>query len=383
MAGAVPEESHGTEPRVTSLELFFDLVFVFAITQTTSFISAEPSGRRLLEALAILAAVWWAWAAFAWLGNTAAADSGLLRLTLLTAMAAILIASLAVPRAFAGDGAIFGVAYLAVRVLHVVAYLVMARGDAVLRRVVVRLVFSMLPASLLILAAGFLDGGPRAVCWALALLVDYGGLAVVGVSGWAVRPAHFAERHGLIVIIALGESVVAVGVGAEDHRLSAGVITGAILGLAAIASLWWAYFDVVALVGERRLTDAGPIERARIARDSYTYLHLPMVAGIVLFAVGVKKTLAHVGEPLHTVPAIGLCGGIALYLVALSAFKRRNVGSFNQPRLVAGVVLAASVPLALTLPAIASIAVVTAISCALVAYEFVRYGGARTRIRST
>lgn len=382
MVGIAPAEAREIEPRVTSLELFFDLVFVFAITQTTGFISAEPTWRRLVEALAILAAVWWAWAAFAWLGNTAAADSGLLRLTLLTAMAAILIASLAVPRTFAGDGAIFGVAYLAVRVLHVVAYLVMARGDPALLGVVRRLVISMLPASLLILTAGFLDGTPRAICWILALAIDYGGLALFGVSGWAVRPAHFAERHGLIVIIALGESVVAIGVGAEDHDLSAGVIAGAILGLAVVAALWWAYFDVVALVGERRLTEAGPVERALIARDSYTYLHLPMVAGIVLFAVGVKKTLAHVGDALHAVPAVGLCGGIALYLVALSAFKRRNVASFNLPRLVAAAALAACVPAALALPAIASLALVTAINCMLIVYEVIRYGSARTRIRT-
>ncbi len=370
------------DARVTSLELFFDLVFVFAITQTTGSISSDPSWTRLVEALAILAAVWWAWAAFAWLGNTASADGGLLRLTLLSAMAAILIASLALPRAFAGEGAVFGVAYLLVRLLHVVAYRVVARGDPVLLVAITRIAAAMVPASSLILVAGFLHGWPRAVCWALALATDYGGLMVAGVRGWSVRPGHFAERHGLIVIIALGESVVAVGVGVGEHALTVGEIAGSILGLAVIAALWWAYFDVVALVGERRLTEAEPDERARMARDSYTYLHLPMVAGIVLFAVGVKKTLAHVGDSLDAVPAVCLCGGVALYLLALSAFKRRNVGSFNQPRLVACVALAAALPAALTLPAIASIVLVAAIACGLIVYEVARYGVARRRIRS-
>ncbi len=368
--------------RVTSLELFFDLVFVFAITQTTGYISADPTWGRLVEALAILAAVWWAWESFAWLGNTAASDGGLLRLALLAAMAAILIASLAVPGAFADDGAIFGVAYSGVRVLHLAAYRVIARGNPLLLGAISRLAAPMLPAAGLILVAGFLDGVPRAICWALALAIDYGGLMVAGVRGWAVRPAHFAERHGLIVIIALGESVVAIGVGADAHELTAGVIVGAVLGLAVIAALWWAYFDVVALVGERRLTSAPPAEQARIARDSYTYLHLPMVAGIILFAVGVKKTLAHVGEPLDPVPGTCLCAGVALYLVALSAFKRRNVGSFNRPRLVAAALSLASVLATWSLPAIAAIALVTAIACGLIVYEVTRYGAVRRRVRS-
>jgi low temperature requirement protein LtrA len=375
------DEQVEVEQEVTPLELFFDLVFVFAITQVTGFVSADPTWTRLIEGLAILAVLWWAWVSYAWLGNTAGSDEGAVRVVLLSAMGAVLICSLAVPHAFGRDGLVFGVAYLTVRVLHLAAYVVVSRGDPQLRGVVTRLASTMLPAAGLLVLAGALDGTAQALCWIGALAIDYGGLVARGVQGWRVVAGHFAERHGLIIIIALGESIVAVGVGAEGLELDAGIIAGALLGIAVAGALWWAYFDVVAIVAERRLRRAPPDERVRIARDSYTYLHLPMVAGIVLSAVGVKKTLAHVGDELHDVPALALCGGIALYLLALSALKRRNIGSFNVPRLVAAAALIALVPVATAVPALLALALVAVVTCALIAFEFVHYAGARERIR--
>jgi low temperature requirement protein LtrA len=375
------DEQVEVEQEVTPLELFFDLVFVFAITQVTGFVSADPTWTRLIEGLAILAVLWWAWVSYAWLGNTAGSDEGAVRVVLLSAMGAVLICSLAVPHAFGRDGLLFGVAYLTVRVLHLAAYVVVSRGDPQLRGVVTRLASTMLPAAGLLVLAGALDGTAQALCWIGALAIDYGGLVARGVQGWRVVAGHFAERHGLIIIIALGESIVAVGVGAEGLELDAGIIAGALLGIAVAGALWWAYFDVVAIVAERRLRRAPPDERVRIARDSYTYLHLPMVAGIVLSAVGVKKTLAHVGDELHDVPALALCGGIALYLLALSALKRRNIGSFNVPRLVAAAALVALVPVATAVPALLALALVAVVTCALIAFEFVHYAGARERIR--
>jgi low temperature requirement protein LtrA len=395
---------------VTPLELFFDLVLVFAITQVTGYISAEPTWTRLVEGLAILAVLWWAWVSFAWLANSRASDEGLVRVVLLAAMGALLIVSLAVPQAFGDDALIFGVAYMVVRLLHIGAYVAVSRDDPELRGVVVRLASTVVPATSLLVLAGLLDGTPRALCWIAALTIDYGGLALRGVEGWRVEPGHFAERHGLIVIIAIGESIVAIGVGAGTEvdagvvaaatlgialgesivalgvganglELDAGIITAALLGIAVAGALWWAYFDVVAIAGERRFRAAGHAAQVRMARDSYTYLHMPMVAGIVIFAVGVKKTLGHVGDPLHDVPAVALCGGVALYLLALSAFKRRNVGSWNRPRLVVATVLAALIPAALELPALASLAIVAALSCALIAYEATAYADARARIR--
>jgi low temperature requirement protein LtrA len=369
------------EQRVTPLELFFDLVFVFAITQVTGFIAADPTWTRLCEALAILAVLWWAWVSYAWLGNTAASDEGAMRVVLLAAMGPLLVVSLAVPGAFGDDGLIFGVAYLGVRVLHLVGYAVVARGDPALRALVTRLASTMVPAASLLVLAGFLDGAPRAACWIAALVVDYGGLALRGTEGWRVQPAHFAERHGLIIIIALGESIVSLGVGAGDLGLGASVIASALLGVVVAASLWWAYFDVVALAAEHRLQEADPVTQSRLARDSYTYLHFPMVTGIILFALGVKEALIDESHELSGVAAVSLCGGVALYLVALSAFKRRNYGSFNYPRLVAAAVLVALMPLAGTLDAVVALALVAAVTAALIVYETLRYAAARDRIR--
>ena len=375
------DEPVEVEQEVTPLELFFDLVFVFAITQVTGFVSADATWTRLIEGLAILAVLWFAWEAYVWLANSAASDEGAVRVVLLFAMGAMLILSLAVPRAFGGDGVIFGVAYFVVRAAHLGAYLIVARGDPQLRGVVLRLATTVLPAAALLVVAGALDGTAQALCWVGALAIDYGGLMVRGVEGWRVAAKHFAERHGLIVIIALGESIVALGVGAGGLELDAGLITAALLGIAIASAMWWAYFDFVALIAERRLRTAPPDEQVRIARDSFTYLHLPMVAGIVVFALGVKKTLAHVVHELATVPAVALCGGAALYFLALSAFKRRNIGSFNVPRLVAASALIVLAPIATAIPALLAVALVAAISVALVAYEFVAYAEARDRIR--
>lgn len=383
IAAPFREASAGTEQRTTPLELFFDLVFVFAITQTTSHVSAQPSWTRLLQGLAILAALWFAWSSYAWLGNTAQSDEGIVRMILLCAMAAMLIVSLAVPHTFGDDGLIFGVAYFVVRALHIVCYvaLAQARRDRDLLGAVWRLGSTMLPAAALLVLAGALGGTPRACCWGAALLVDYGGLLARGVQGWTVEPGHFAERHSAVIIIALGESIADVGLGAAAVPLDAGVIGGALLGIATAGALWWAYFDFVSIYAERTLRAAGQHAQILIARDSYTYLHLPMIAGIVVFAIGVNRTLPHVAGHLHPVPATALCGGLALYLIALSAFKRRNIGSFNRPRLVVACLLLALIPAATTIPALAALATVTLATCGLVAYESVHYAETRERIR--
>jgi len=381
VAERIEDEPVEVEQQVTPLELFFDLVFVFAITQVTGFVSADASWTRLIEGLAILAVLWFAWEAYVWLANSAASDEGAVRVVLLFAMGALLILSLAVPRAFGDDGLVFGVAYFVVRAAHICAYLIVARGDEQLRGVVLRLATTVLPGAALLVVAGALDGTAQALCWVGALAIDYGGLMVRGVQGWRVGAKHFAERHGLIIIIALGESIVALGVGAGGLELDAGLITAALLGIAIAGAMWWAYFDLVALVAERRLRTAPRDEQVRIARDSFTYLHLPMVAGIVVFALGVKKTLAHVDHELDTVPAVALCGGAAVYFLALSAFKRRNIGSFNYPRLVAASALVVLAPIATAIPALLAVGLVAAISIALIAYEFVAYAEARDRIR--
>ena len=235
----------------------------------------------------------------------------------------------------------------------------------------------------ILLTASFADGTLQGALWALALALDVGGPMLIDSSGWRLMPEHYAERHGLILIVALGESIVAIGVGAEVAGVTAGVATAAVLGIVAAAALWWLYFDVVALVAARRLQNAAAgRERNEIARDSYSYLHFPMIAGIILLALGLKKTLEHTDEALKLVPAAALLGGTALYLLAHVAFRWRNIHTLNRQRLVVAGVLVALIPLAVELPALASLALLAVVLVALVVYETVRFGEARERLRT-
>jgi low temperature requirement protein LtrA len=369
-----------TEQRVTPLELFFDLVFVFAITQVTTMLARDPTWGGLGRGLLVLATLWWAWAAYSWLTNAIDPEEGGARLAMIAAAAAALVASLAVPGAFGADALVFGLAYTAVRVLHVVLF-IMASPDTEIRHAIERMAPGFLISSGLIVAAAAFHGAARTWLWCAALVIHVGGLWLSGVRGWHVSAGHFAERHGLIVIIALGESIVSVGVGATGHRVDVPIIATALLGVAIAAAIWWSYFDVAALVAERRLRRAEGDERARIARDSYTYLHLPMVAGIVLLALGIKKTAPHTGEALHAMPAFCLCGGVATYLLAHVAFRLRNVRTLNRRRVVAAAACLAIFPLATTVPALLALGLVAAVMCSLITYESIRFAGARQRIR--
>jgi low temperature requirement protein LtrA len=205
---------------------------------------------------------------------------------------------------------------------------------------------------------------------------------VRGVSGFRIHPGHFAERHSLIVIIALGESIVAVGVGASGLALGAGVIVAVVLGIALAAALWWAYFDLVMLTAEQRLKEARAEERARLALDSYSYLHLPMVAGIIFAALGIEQTLAHTGEPLGTIPAVALRGGIALYLLGHNAFNLREEGSVSVPRLVVAVVCLVLIPVGVTVSSILTLAVLSLLLCGLAAFETATCGEFRRELRA-
>ena len=369
--------------QVSALELFFDLVFVFAITQVTALMAADAGWQGLAQGLLVLAVVWWTWAGYAWLTNTMDPEDGLVRLTIFGAMGAMLLVSLAVPHAFGDDALLFAVAYLLVRAAHIVVYSLADRTDAELRRAVTTLVPGTLVGTTLLVLASTQDGWRQGLFWALAVVFDYAGPALFGVRGWHMSPAHFAERHALVIIIALGESIVALGIGAEGVPLGPGVVTAALLGITVACALWWAYFDVVALVAERRLREAVGEAQLRMARDSYSYLHLPMVAGIVLLAFGAKKTLAHVDEPLKLVPTVGLCGGAALYLLAHVAFRLRNVGSLNRQRVVASALLLALIPLsvAVGLPALGTLALTAAVAAGLITYEAIRFSEARARVR--
>jgi low temperature requirement protein LtrA len=367
--GVATEGGDLGERRVTPLELFFDLVFVFALTQVTGFLADHLTWTGMLQGGALLIVLWWAWGGYSWLTNAVPAEDVIpARLVILAAMAAMLVASLAVPDAFGEYGVLFGLAYFVVRLLHVVLF-VLATGSAPEREAMLRLAPGFLGAPVLLIPAGFVDGFAQGALWAAALAIDLGVSLVRGVSGFQVHAEHFVERYGLIVIIALGESIVAIGVGAQGIAIEAGVVLAAVLGIALVAALWWAYFDLVMLVAGQRLSAVKGEERARLARDAYSYLHLPMVAGIVLVALGIKKTLAHVGEPLGTIPAVALCGGVALYLLGHNAFRLRDVGSVSVPRLVVAILCCALIPLALSVASLATLAILAALLCGLAGYE--------------
>jgi low temperature requirement protein LtrA len=369
------------EQRVTPLELFFDLVFVFAITQVTSLMAADPTWAGIGRGLLVLAAVWWAWTAYAWLTNSLEPEELSVRVAMFAAMAAMLVVALAVPEAFDDHGVLFGVAYLAVRLLQLVLYAIPGKEDRDLGDAIQRYARSAMVGSALLIAAGFFDGEKQAALWIGALAIDYFGVLGGRSQGWRVSPAHFAERHGLIVIIALGESLVAVGIGAAGIPLGFGVVAAAVLGIAVISALWWAYFDVIAVMGQRQLSERSGAVQAALARDYYSYLHLPLIAGIVLFALGAEKTLENVEDPLATVPAVALCGGLALYFFSHVAFRLRIARSFGPGRSAATIILFALIPVALEVPALGALALVALVCCSLIVYDVVRYREDRAQVR--
>lgn len=369
------------EHAVTPLELFFDLVFAFAFSQVTTLLVEDPTWSGMLRGILVLAALWWAWAVYAWFTSAMNADEGWIRLTTLTAMGAMLFAGLAVPGAFGDQAVLFGAAYLLVRILHLVLSAIVSRNDPERRSALVRFVPTSLIGPLLILLAGFVDESFRVWLWAVALGIDYLGPSVIGMGrGWHVEAEHFAERYGLIVIVALGESIIAIGLGAgEEH--DQGVLLAVGLAVALVSALWWLYFDVAAIFARQKLTRTTGIERARLARDSYSYLHLPMIAGIVLLAFGVETTLHQVDSALAWLPAISLCGGVALYLLAQIGFLFRATRYLFRRRLLAVIVLLALIPLTPTVPALTTLTLVAAVSVAVVGYEAIRHREARVRLR--
>jgi low temperature requirement protein LtrA len=378
--GDVPDYD-ADDHRVTPLELFFDLVFVFAFTQVTAMMSDNATWEGLGQGMLVLAAVWFAWAAYSWLTNEVDAEAISSRLTVFTVMSAMLIAGLAIPGAFGDDALAFGIAYLIVRTLHIALFAQASRHVGA-REAIMRLAPTAIGGAALIVLASAFDGTVQAGLWCAALAIDYGGPYLFGVEGYTVAPGHFAERFGLIVIIALGESIVAVGVGAAGLPLEAATIAAAVAGVAIAAGLWWTYFDVVAWLTQRRLTEATGSARNKMARDVYSYLHLPMIAGIVLLALGIKKTLGHTDEPLATVPAVALCGGVALYLLAHVAIRLRNIHSIAGWRVLAAAICVALIPLATEADALIALIAVATVVASLVAWDTHRYGESRERLRA-
>ncbi|WP_405487987.1 low temperature requirement protein A [Nocardia sp. NBC_00511] len=381
---------------VTQLELFFDLVIVFAFTMVTDFAAHETTAINLLRALLILTLLWWMWIGYSWLGNVVKADEGIMRVAMFIAMGAAFIIALTIPEAFHDlpggwyGPLVFVIAYLVVRCVHLAVFWMASAHDGQLRRQVIRWAGGSISVAGVLLVVGALTTGTaQIVLWFAALAWDMLWTLFAG-NEWRLNSAsHFAERYGLIVIIALGESIVEIGVGVAGLPISWSITVGSMLGLAVAGLLWWAYFDVGALVVERALHQAAGARQIQIARNCYTYWHFPMIAGIVAMALGLKKVLNYVGgaqghslsDQLHGIPLFALYGGVAVYLLAQVGFRHYATGLVLAPRLVAVVALLALIPVASVLPALGALALLVAILVALIGFEVVRYAQPRDQIR--
>jgi low temperature requirement protein LtrA len=369
---------------VSPLELFFDLVFVLAITQCSSLMASGHGWRTVGQGLLVLGVLWWSWVGYAWLTSVVDPDDGVVRLVVFVATAGMLVVALCVPQAFDGRAVALtlAAAYGVVRAAHIGLFLIASEDDPGLRRSVLGLAVGTVVGVALVAVAAVCEGWPRGALWLLALLIDMGVPFTFGSEGWHLEPHHFMERHGLIVIIALGESIVALGVGAEVG-VTPGVVVAAVLGVSLAAAMWWTYFDVGSLLAGRRLTElpAGK-EQNEMARDAYSFLHFPIVAGVVLAALGLEHVLSHVTEPLDTVPAFALGGGVAVFLLGQVAFKRRATGMLGTQRLLAAAVSLASSLLFLAVDAWLSVALAALVVWALVVYELFHYAQVRAEIRA-
>jgi low temperature requirement protein LtrA len=384
VARYVEEATVAEEERKTSyLELFFDLVFVFAFTQVTALILEDPTAAGFARASLVLAMVWWAWSAYTWMTNAIDIENAVTRLLVFAAMAAGFFMALAVPDAYRDEGAWFAVAYFVVRILNTALFSWGVRHDPAQLRATFRLAPWFLVAALVALAGGFVDSDLRPWVWLASLAIDVVGTLTVARAGWKVSASHFAERFALIVIIALGESIVAIGIGTQELARDWTFAVSVVVAFVGVASLWWAYFDFTATAAERSLARASNEERGPLARDVFTFFHYPIVLGIIFYAVAAKKTLEHPLDPLSDAGRWALGLGIALFLVGFALMRFRVVRRIAWERLAAA---GAAVALALLLDgtdAIVTLGIVVTLFAASIAVESARLRDVRRSLRAS
>ena len=360
------------ERRTTPVELLWDLAFVFAVTQVTHFLLFHLTWGGFLRGMILLALIWWAWSAFVWAANAQEEDSGTMQLALLASLVLIFIAGLAVPQAFGEEATLFALTYCGVRLIHLALYVDASRRGSASWESIAGFGAATLAALGLLVIGSFFGLAAQTALWTAALALDYAGPAWLtrarlrGLQRVAV--AHFAERYGLFVIICLGESIVAIGLAANGHPLDAAVIAAIAFGLLATIGLWRTYFGELAVNAERRLAETdGDVVLA--AADGYSYLHLLIVAGIVVFAAGVRVAIEHPTDPLADAVRLCLCGGIALYLLGHAAFRLRMTGEVNRYELATILAMFAIYLFTASLAAWAVVALVAAAILALCVAE--------------
>jgi low temperature requirement protein LtrA len=347
------------EVRVSPLELFFDLVFVFTITQLTAVLAEDPTGEGLGQVVLMLVLIWWMYGAFLWLTNAVPPSRAALRLLLLSGMASFFAISLAIPSAFDGDAVIFAAAYLAVICIHTGMYMQAATWSVSGVWSFARL--NLLDAAL-VLAGAIIGGTWQYVLWSLAVAIMAITPALVTERGGWVRAPHFVERHGLVVIVALGESVVAVGIGASHLDVNAELLAVAALGLVVAAELWWTYFGGDEEESERALRDVRPSRRAFLAvNGAFYWAHLLLLFGIIAVAAALEYSIAHAFDSLEFGRALTLGGGAAVFFAGDLLFRRFLGLPFRPWRAVAAVLALATIPLGTETSAFVQLAVLAGV----------------------
>jgi low temperature requirement protein LtrA len=382
------DEAH----RVTTFELFFDLVFVFALTQVTEFMANAHSANGVLQGMVILGLLWWSWVSYGWLGNQTFVDEGLIRTGMTVAMIGMFIVALVIPEAFDDlPGGLYAplvlsIAYVVVRVMHMLLYYFAAGDDRPLRRQVLLTSTAMATGSVFLIVGAVVGGRVQTWLWLIGLVLDVALTYATSRRGnWRVHsPTHWAERYGLVVILALGESIVATGVGVAEEPLSTPILLGSILAIGLSVLLWWLYFDVIAIAAERALARLRGSARSALAIDGYTYLHFLIIAGVVISALGVEESMHHVEdpEPLGLFAAAALFGGTSLYLAGHGAFWRRAGHGWKVLRMAGAAVLLALVPVGGTMTSLTALTVVVTITCAVVIVETRLHAEVRAEVRS-
>lgn len=380
VAVETPEEE---ERKASFLELFFDLVFVFAFTQVTALILEDTTVAGFLRATLVLAMVWWAWSAYTWMTNAIDVDNVVTRLIVFAAMAAGFFMALAVPDAYQDEAVWFAVAYFVVRLLQPALYAWGVRHDPAQLGAVRKLAPWFLVAALVALVGGFVDPELRAWVWLLSLVIDVVGTLTVARAGWKVSPSHFAERFALIVIIALGESIVAIGLGAAELERDAVFALSVVVALAGVFALWWSYFEFTSTAAERSLAHAAPEKRPAIARDVFTYFHFPIVLGIIFYAVAAEKTLAHPTDPLSRAGRWALGLGLAVFLLAFALMRFRVIRRIAWERIGAAIVIVAVAVLLDGPDAVVTMAIVLAVLLVAIAAESYRLREVRRSLRAS
>ena len=371
------------ERRTSYLELFFDLVFVFAITQVTSLMLAEPTASGYAKSALVLAMVYWAWSGYAWATNAIDLGWPVLRLGYLAAMGASFGMAVAVPDAFGDQTLWFAIPYVAVRLLHLALYIGGLRHDRVHQRAILALApwFAVSPA--LALIGAFLGGQLLIAFWCAGLAIDVlGALRAGDNAGFRVSPEHFAERYALFIIIALGESIVAIGTGLTANTRDAAFALALAVAFVGVAAVWWAYFDFTAAVLARTLRNQSPERRGTLARDIFTLCHYPIVLGIIFFAVAAKKTVAEPGEPLTTAGRFALGAGIGFFLVGFALARYRVIRRIAWERVAAATAAIAAVAALPDAPGLGLMAIVVGCLVAGLVAETVRIREFRAEVRA-